>query len=313
MHIFHARRGRGRLAAWLMALTLGLSAGACGSNRPKPDADDYSGQARYAYDQGFDAYESGEYTEALKTFNFVRTKFPYSKYAALASLRIADTYFAQDQMPNAIEAYRRFIQLHPTHPDVPYAHYRVGLSYYEQLPGDWFFLPPAYEKDLASTGEAEAALGRFLELYPNSQFAEEIAEKLSIVRQRLADHEFYAATFYMERGKPRAAAMRLEFLLEHYPGLGFDQEGLFLLGKAYLLLRDVPQAVSIWMRLIEQHPEHPLSRQADRYMIRYGIADARPAAPPQETPSPAPSAPEPTLPELGDEPLQLQRPGLSDD
>ena len=92
-----------------------------------------------------------------------QTTTTYQTWLCLASLRIADTYFAQDQMPNAIEAYRRFIQLHPTHPDVPYAHYRIGLAYYEQLPGDWFFLPPAYEKDLASTGEAEAALARFLE------------------------------------------------------------------------------------------------------------------------------------------------------
>ncbi len=283
---------------------------ACATSRPKPAQDDYTGQARYAYDKGFDSYESGEYTEALKTFNFVRTKYPYSEFAALASLRIADTYFAQDQYPNAIEAYRRFIQIHPTHQDVPYAYYRVSVSYYEQLPSDWFLVPPAYEKDLASTEEAMGALKRFLELYPNSQFSEEIAEKLATVRQRLADHEFYVATFYLQREKPRAAAMRLEYLLEAYPGAGFDQEALFLLGKAYVLIKDVPRAVASWNKLIEQYPDHPLARQAVNYIQRFGLDNASVDDAKENVPSN--KSPEPTLPDVNDESFKLQKPLLGE-
>ena len=279
----------------------------CAADRVKPAADDYSGQARYSYEKGLDNYESSEYTEALKTFNFVRTKYPYSKFAALSSLRIADTYFAQEQMPDAIEAYRRFIQLHPTHPDVTYAHYRVGLAYYEQLPGDWFFLPPAYEKDLASTEEALDALDRFLELYPNSQFAEEITEKASTVRLRLADHEFYVATFYIKRGQPRAAARRLEGLILSYPGVGFDQEALFLLGKSYLMLKDVPKAVETWRQLIDQHGSHPLALEAGTYIKKHRLGSAAHPAP--AIPDPV-EEPDPELPELPDEPLRLKAPEL---
>jgi outer membrane protein assembly factor BamD len=266
-----------RTAFLLCLLSAPALLGACAA-RPAPAVSDYAGQAQYAYEEAMSAYDSSEYLEALKRFNYVRTKFPYSQFSALASLRIADTYFAQSQMPSAIEAYRRFLQLHPSHPDVPYAEYRIGLAYYEQLPGDWFFMPPAYEKDLASTEEAEAALNAFLNHHPNSQYAEEISEKLSVVRQRLADHEFFVATFYLRREEPRAAAQRLQFLLERYPGLGFDEEALFLQGKCFLLLKNVPAAASTWGTLIQQYPDHPLAREASLYLQRHRLDAPAPDA-----------------------------------
>jgi outer membrane protein assembly factor BamD len=260
------------------------------SGKAKPAEDDYSGQAKYSYEEGMEALEGGDYLEASKQFNYVRTKFPYSKYATLATLRVADTHFKQDQYPEAIEAYRRFIQLHPTHPDVPYAQYKIGISFYEELPGDWFFMPPAYEKDLTSTEDAERELRKFLELYPNTQYAEDVGEKLAIVRQRLADHEFFVATFYMQQEQPRAAAMRLQVLLERFPGIGFDQEALFLLGKSYLLLKDVGQAVHTWKQLIDQYPDHPLAVEADNYIRTHDLR----VPPPAETETePAADAPEP--------------------
>ncbi len=265
------------LLALLFLSLVATSVTGC-AGRQKVARNDYSGQAQYAYEEALDAYNSSEYLEAFKRLNYVRTKFPYSKYSALASLRIGDTYFAQSQMSEAVEAYRRFTQLHPTHPEVPYAQYRIGLAYYEQLPSDWFFLPPAYEKDLASTADAARALEKFLTDYPESDYTKEINEKLIIVRQRLADHEFFVATFYLEREQPRAAAMRFQSLLDSFSGVGFDEEALFLLGKCYLLLRDVPQAVSTWRSLIEQFPEHPLARQADSYIQSYNLQNSAPYA-----------------------------------
>jgi len=291
-------RGWGRLRGWAgAAVAVALLGGALGggcAGRQKPEEADYSGQAKFAYDEAMDDYKSSDWLEALKKFNFVRTKFPYSKYAALATLRIADTYYEQEQWPDAVSGYRRFIQLHPTHPELPYAQYRIGLAFYEQLPGDWFFMPPAYERDLASTEDAERECRRFLEQFPNSSYAEEIAEKLKIVRQRLADHEFYVATFYLERSAPRAAAMRLSGLVERFPGLGFDQEALFLLGKSYILLSDVAKAVETWKRLIDQFPDHPLASEADTYMRRHNLMAAlqTPATLPAAASGPSKAAPE---------------------
>jgi outer membrane protein assembly factor BamD len=267
-------RVRPRSSLALVAIIIGLVFVGC-ATKPKPAAGDYSGQAKYAYDEGIEAYESSEYIEALKRLNYVRTKFPYSKYAALATLRVGDTYFAQGSMPDATEAYRRFIQLYPTHPDVPYAQHRIGLCYYDQLPGEWFFMPPAHEKDLSSAEDAERALQKFLKLHPNSQYADETREKLTLVRDRLAEHEFYVATFYLKRKKARAAAIRLEALLKRFPSGGYDERALFLLGKSFVLLKDVPRAVEVWEDLIARYPNHPLSSAAAEYIRDHRLSGAK--------------------------------------
>ena len=64
---------------------------------------------------------------AISYFTFVKNRFPFSRYATLAELRIADAFFAQDKFADAADAYKLFIRFHPNHPEVTdgYAAYRV--------------------------------------------------------------------------------------------------------------------------------------------------------------------------------------------
>ena len=59
--------------------------------------------------------------EAIRRYNLIRSKFPYSEFAALSDLRIADAYFAQEKYATAVEQYRTFIKLYAEHPQVIYA------------------------------------------------------------------------------------------------------------------------------------------------------------------------------------------------
>ena len=181
-------------------------------------------------------------------------------------------------------------------------------------------MPPAYERDLTSTEDAARELSKFIELYPNSQYAEEVSEKLATVRERLADHEFFVATFYLKREEPRAAAMRLQGLLERFPGVGFDEEALFLLGKSYLMLGDVGQAVAVWSELERNHPKKPLAIKVSRSPAP--TPEAAPTgtdqasdgdeAPAVSDPAPAATTPPPTL-DQDPESLELDRPGMLGD
>src|SRR5690554_444743 len=172
----------------LCASSLTMTACATSSNQP---AATYSDQVEAAFQRGEQAFNSKDYLEAIRRFNIVRNQFPYSKYAALAELRIGDAYFAQEQYQTAIEQYRSFLQLHPNHEKSTYTYYQVALSYYQQMPGDWWFLPPSYEKDLSRAREAIRELGLFLRHFPDSEYAKDASKKLSIARRRMADHELY--------------------------------------------------------------------------------------------------------------------------
>lgn len=232
----------------------------------------YSDQAQAAFAEAEGAYESGEYLEAIRRYNLVRTKFPYSQYAPLSDLRIADAYFEQEKYATAIEQYRTFIKLYADHPQNDYANWRVAFCFYKQMPEDWFLLPPGYERDLARARDAQRELAYFLERFSKSPYSAEARQKLLESRRRLADHEMYVAAFYLKRSNPRAAAMRLTYLLKNYSGLGLDAQALFLLARAYIELKDLDKALVALNDLIVVHPSSPEAIKARAYVREHNLA-----------------------------------------
>src|SRR5512142_2648389 len=90
----------------------------------------FSGEAKLMptpeenYKAGQELLKDGSYSDAQKFFDYVKTKFPFSKYAALSDLRTADSKFQQGQFAEAADAYANFVKLHPSHEDVDYAEFR---------------------------------------------------------------------------------------------------------------------------------------------------------------------------------------------
>src|SRR5262249_46025490 len=130
------------------------------------------------YDRGMKKLEDEEYLEASKYFAFVKARFPYSKFAVLSELRLADTDFGGGAYLQAIDGYKLFIKFHPTHEMVAngYASYKIGEAYYRMLPDDWLFVPPSYEKDQSETVDAERELRTYLKTYPNSAYTAKAKE-----------------------------------------------------------------------------------------------------------------------------------------
>ncbi len=253
---------------WVLVLVVGCAAAgpwACRS-ATMPDGLDYADQAEFVYRQGEQALEGGSYIEATNQFNTVRNEYPYSRWAAKASLGIADAYFEQGQYASAVQQYRGFMELYPRHDKVEYAHWRVALAFYEQMPSGFFLLPSPHERDLSSTRDAVRELEIFLRRFEGSEYAEEATEKWREASQSLATHEFEIAEFYYDRDNPQAAANRLRYMLRNYSGLGLDAEALFLLGKAYVDLEQTDRARSVWNDLINVHSTHPRATEAEQRM-----------------------------------------------
>ena len=192
---------------WTILSLIGLLfTSACGA----PVDRSYTQTAQYRYERGLEALESGDYLEAVKAFNLVKNKFAYSKFAALAELRVADTYFEQDKKVLAIDAYDAFVQRRPNHAQVPYAMWRIGESYFKQLPSDFFLLPPPHEKDQGTTRDALRAIRRYVERFPDDTHVPQANSRILQCRQSLADHELYVAGFYLKQNRPESAWGRLE-------------------------------------------------------------------------------------------------------
>ncbi len=255
---------------WLAAVTalVGLvlmGVMAC-STVPYPDAEDFDDEAEFLYRHGEVALERGAYLEATDRFDTVRNEHPYSAWAALSNLRLADVYFEQQQYASAVQQYRGFVDLYPRHEKVEYARWRVALSFYEQMPSDFFIMPPPHERDLSTTRDAVRELQIFLREYQDSEYAEPAEEKWREGMYRLARHEYYVAEHHMDNENPVAAIERLQYLLENFSGLGLNAESMYMMGRAYVEIGEYDQAVAVWSDLVENHGGHPRAQDAQEHL-----------------------------------------------
>jgi outer membrane protein assembly factor BamD len=227
--------------------------------------------AERLFEQGQHRMERGDYQGAIDKFDKVRNEHPYSRYSVRADLRVADAYFEQDQYASAREQYKTFVKLHPKHSRVAYARFRAGKAAFEQMPNNWFFLPPAHARDLHSTERAVQGLESFLAEHPDSKFADRGRKLLDRARRRLAKHELAVAKFYRDRNNPEGAAERLNHLLDNYPSLGLDAEALYLLAKSNVEMENPAGARAAVEDLIEYHPNSRYTQRARRFARQNGL------------------------------------------
>jgi outer membrane protein assembly factor BamD len=255
-------------------LSFGLSGCATSEDSSKPVT--YSLTAKQNYERGMAALKDEDYAEAAKYFQFVKQKYPFSKYAVLAELSLADSQFDRENYTEAIDSYKTFARLHPTHDRVEdgYVAFRIGESYFKDMPTDIFLLPPSYEKDQSAVTDALRELTDFERRFPDSKYVKKAEELRKQVLQRLVDHEVYVARFYLNGDHPKAAAMRLEGALRRYPGSGREAELLFALGETYLKMGDPLRAKETFQRVVNDFAGADDARRSALYLEfiakRYG-------------------------------------------
>lgn len=224
----------------------------------------YGKSAETNYTAGLEEMKSESWPEAVKFFEHTRTKYPFSKHAALAELRLADIKLAQERFVEASEAYGAFVRLHPNHEQVDYAAFREGLALVKDGPSDFFAFPPAHERELKTVREGAVKLDAFLAKYPDSKLRPEAQQERDRARARLVEHEWYVAGFYAQRNRWAGAAGRYQYLVQTYPGSAREVDALFALSEAWARLDDRFRARQALQQIVVKHPEHPRRPEAER-------------------------------------------------
>lgn len=243
------------LGCWLACATLN-----------EPQTVTVSQDAETNIQRGLRSLEDKNYEEARQYFEYVTSKYPFLEAAKIAELRLADTSYEKEEYPEARDKYQQFIKLHPTHSEVDYAAFRAALTHYQEIPKDFFLLPPSREKDQTPVRASLRALEDFVRQYGSSKYLEEGKKYVLDVRRRLADHEMYAAEFYAKRGKWVAVLGRLNNVVETYPGVGLDEEAYFGIHRAYLELKDEGRAKDTLKRIITKLPGTPAAERAQKLL-----------------------------------------------
>ena len=265
-----------RIAPGLVA-AFAIALAACGGARTGRNLS-YGDSARELYELGLADYTDENCQEAEPILRRVRREYSYSRFAALAELRLADCLMQQDKYVEAIAAYRAFVRYRPAHPEVAYARFRTAEAYFEQMPSDFILSPPAEERDQSPTRDALRQLRRFVLDFPEDSRVPRATEMATEALTLLAKHELYVADYYLDRDQPRAAIGRLETLLRAYRGSRIEPEALLLLGRTYLQMRDATEARAAFDELIRRFPRSGYAAQARGFLEEAVPAAAPPPA-----------------------------------
>lgn len=220
-----------------------------------PDIDTSTPEGSYKLAEKFEKDERFE--EAIAQYTQVKNKHPYSKLATEAELRIAEIHFKREEFVESQSSYQVFKEMHPTHPQIDYVTYRLGLSFYNQLPS-------TIDRDLSVAERAILYFDEVIQSYPKSTHVSEARDYKQKALKMLAEKETYIGNFYFIRDHYESALGRFEGLLDKYPGLGFDAPALYGAAISAYKIKELNKARNYYRKLIADFKDSPEAEKARR-------------------------------------------------
>ena len=171
-----------------------------------------------AFKEGYEELENGDVLFAAKKFNEAELLYPQSNWAPKAALMAAYSYYSQDYYYDAEYELKRFLKVYPNQQNIPYAHYLLGMVYYEKIVDE--------KKDLEPLLMAEKKFKFIEKNYPDSDFALDASYKLDLIQDYLASKEMYIGIHYLKKKKWIAAINRFKNVVNNYQETAFIDEAL---------------------------------------------------------------------------------------
>jgi len=192
------------------------------------------------YYEAVEALKVGDAFYAEKKFREVESLMPQDKWASKASLMASYADYSRNAYSNAIFALERHMKIYPADKNIPYAHYLIGMCYYEQILDE--------KKDLEPLLKAKEKFEFVMQEYPNTDYATDARFKIDLIIDQLAAKEMSIARYYMKTEKWIPALNRLKIVVNNYDQTIFVEEALHRLVEVYYrlgLLEEAKQAASI--------------------------------------------------------------------
>ena len=199
------------------------------------------------YNQGLARLQSKDYDGAAKKFADLEKQYPYSQWQRKASLMTTFSQYQNGSYDDAIASAKRYIALYPSSPDIPYAYYLEGMSYYNQIPD--------ISRDQGRAAKAVEVFTVITDKYPKSEYAQDASYKLQVARDQLAGKEMLIGRYYLNQHNYAAAINRFREVLFKYQTTRHAEEALMRLTEAYLALGVPSEAQTAAAVLGHNYPE----------------------------------------------------------
>ena len=215
----------------ILIILIFLFLNSCSNDKKKIDIieeEDIELQMIDSYKEGIKALEEGDVLFAAKKFNEAELVYPQSDWAPKSALMSAYSYYVHDYYGDAIFELDRFIKTYPKDLRLSYAHFLLGMCYYEQIVDE--------KKDLGPILKAKEKFNYILKNYPDTDFALDAQFKLDLINDTLASKEMYIGKHYVKKQKWIPAINRFKTIVNNYETTVYVEEALFRLVEIYYLL-----------------------------------------------------------------------------
>ncbi len=168
--------------------------------------------------EGMDSFKNGRYSKSIEFFEKLKDWYPFSKYAILAELKIADAHYCLKEYEEAIFAYEEFENLHPNNEAISYVVYQIGLCYFEQI--------STPDRDQTSANKAKSTFNRLIKQFPQNRYAIKGKKFIKKCDKSLAEAVFGIGVHYYKNKHYKGALARFKEVISNYPDVGVHQRSL---------------------------------------------------------------------------------------
>ena len=186
------------------------------------------------YQEALDSMNEADFFYASKKFSEAEGLLPQTEWAAKSSLMSSYCLYSINFYDEAVLNLERFIKIYPASEHIPYAHYLITISYYEQILDE--------KKDIEPLLLSKTKVEEFLKKYPNTEYAIDLKFKYNLIINQLAAKELSIARYYIENEKWIAAINRLKIIVNNYDKTIFVEEALHRLVEIYYKIGLVEEA-----------------------------------------------------------------------
>jgi outer membrane protein assembly factor BamD len=211
------RISRKSLSISILAVVMVLSLSSCALYDRWFGKDEEKGPEELMQD-GMIQMEKGNFEEAAETFQNVKNRYPYSRFAITAELKAADALFEKGEYESAFDSYDDFEKLHPKNENIPYVVYQKGMCFFLQM--------TTIDREQKNTLTAKGEFERLTRRFPRSEYANKARMNLRKCILYLAENELYVADFYFKMKRYNAALIRYQSVIEKYPDMGHYNKAL---------------------------------------------------------------------------------------
>lgn len=176
----------------------------CASDKPKGKT-----EAEVLYKEAQRLADDGRFILANERLNQLKSQFPYSVYATPAELMQADILYKQENFIEAAAAYMLFRDFHPKHEKIAYVVFRIGESYFKQI-------PDTVDRDLQPAAEAIKYYDEVISRFSSSEYVKISKDRISQAERMLRDKELYVADFYYKTENYEAARWRYLNMISNF-------------------------------------------------------------------------------------------------